>query len=76
MKNNDDKKGAMVSVLNFFTEIPKYIFNQNEKFRKWGVSNTAPNQLLDFYDSVPEHSAAINFILSNVIEEDIPQLDY
>lgn len=32
MKNNKPK--ANISIINFFTEIPKYIFNKNEKFIK------------------------------------------
>lgn len=74
MKNNKPK--ANISIINFFTEIPKYIFNKNEKFIKWGANNDTPFKLLGLYDNVPEHSSTINFILSNVIENEIEQLDY
>lgn len=63
--------------MNFFTEIPKYVFNKgNEKYVKWGFNNDIPNRLLELYETVPEHSSAIGFILSNIIENDIEQLDY
>ena len=74
MKNN--KKESRFSFINFMSEIPKYIFNSNEKYRKWGANNDIPNTILELYDTVPEHSSTINFILSNVIENDIEQMDY
>ena len=79
MKNKETKnkiKRGSISVINFFQDIPKYIFNQNEKYRKWGVENDIPFKLLELYQSVPEHSSAINFILSNMIENDIEDVDY
>ena len=74
MKNN--KKENRFSFINFMNEIPKYIFNSNEKYRKWGANNDIPNTILELYDTVPEHSSTINFILSNVIENDLEQMDY
>lgn len=76
MKNKESNKSGVISILNFFQDIPKYIFNQNEKFRKWGVDNDIPFKLLNLYNSVPEHSSAINFILSNVVENEIDEVDY
>lgn len=69
-------KNKKISVLSFISELPKYIFNPTEKFYRWGADNDTPNKLLSLYESVPEHSSAINFILSNVVENDIDQLDY
>ena len=74
MKNN--KKENRFSFISFMNEIPKYIFNSNEKYRKWGANNDIPNTILELYDTVPEHSSTINFILSNVIENDLEQMDY
>ena len=72
MKNKESR----YSIINFFTEKAEYIFNRNEKFIKWGLGNDIPFRLLEMYDTVPEHSSTINFILSNVIENEIEQLDY
>ena len=70
------KKSSPISVINFFQDMPKYIFNRNEKFHKWGADNDIPDKLMDLYNTVPEHSSTINFILSNVIENEIEQADY
>ena len=64
------------SFMNFVSEIPKYIFQKNEKYIKWGFNNDTPETILSLYDTVPEHSSTINFILSNVIENDLEQMDY
>jgi hypothetical protein len=72
MKNKESR----YSIINFFTEKAEYIFNKNQKYIYWGADNKTPNTLLKLYDTVPEHSSTINFILSNVIENEIEQLDY
>ena len=69
-------KSNRFSFINFVSEIQEYIFNKNQKFIYWGADNKTPNTLLKLYDTVPEHSSAINFILSNIIEEDIEEMDY
>lgn len=50
-----------LSFISIKNEIAKYVFNSNEKFIKWSADNKAPFNLLELYDSVPEHSSAINF---------------
>ena len=71
MKNN------RFSFISFVSDIQDYIFNAgNEKYHKWGANNDIPTTILKLYDTVPEHSSAVNFILSNVIENDLEQLDY
>ena len=69
-------KNSRFSFINFVSEIQEYIFNPNQKYHKWGANNDTPDILLKLYDTVPEHSSAINFILSNVIENDIDEMDY
>lgn len=74
MRSNN--KESRFSFINFVSEIPKYIFQNNDKFLRWGFNNDVPETILKLYDSVPEHSSTINFILSNVIENDLEQMDY
>lgn len=69
-------KSNRFSFINFVSEIKDYIFNPNQKYIYWGANNDIPDILLKLYDTVPEHSSAINFILSNVIENDIDEMDY
>lgn len=69
-------KSNRFSFISFVSEIQDYIFNPNQKYHKWGANNDTPTTLLQLYDTVPEHSSAINFILSNVIENDIDEIDY
>ena len=69
-------KSNRFSFINFVSEIKDYIFNPNQKYIYWGANNDIPDTLLKLYDTVPEHSSAINFILSNVIENDIDEMDY
>ena len=69
-------KSNRFSFINFVSEIKDYIFNPNQKYIYWGANNDIPTTLLKLYDTVPEHSSAINFILSNVIENDIDEMDY
>ena len=69
-------KSNKFSFITFVSEIKEYIFNPNQKYIYWGANNDTPATLLKLYDTVPEHSSAINFILSNIIEEDIDEMDY
>lgn len=55
MKNN-------ISIISLAAEKITYIFNKSDKFIKWGNDNIFPQRLIKWYDSVPEHSASINFI--------------
>ena len=55
MKNN-------ISIISLAAEKITYIFNKSDKFIKWGNDNIFPQRLIKLYDSVPEHSASINFI--------------
>lgn len=61
-----------INVISFAAEKIKYIFQNNEKFRKW------PEQplYLKVYEEVPEHTSAINFVLDNLIIDGIEELDY
>ena len=72
-------KNINVSFINFAQEVKKYIANSNEKFIKWGADNNIPFRMLDMYDSVPEHSASINFLNDNTVGEGLDDstiLDY
>lgn len=77
MKDETLRKG-FISVLNFAKEKINYTVNPNEKFIKYGADNKFPNQLLEFYNSIPEHNSAVDFIESNIIGEGISvsDLDY
>lgn len=69
--------GIKVSVLKFVEETLNIGFNPNQKFLRWGNDNELPEEYLELYDSIPEHSSAINFILNNIVLEDYTdQLDY
>lgn len=61
-----------ISIINFAKETAQYFFNPNEKFIKW------PEQPLynKLYDEVPEHTASINFILNNLIKEEVEDFDF
>ena len=50
------------SLISFAKEIKKYIVNPNEKFIKYGVNNDIPNQLLEYYYTIPEHTSCIDFV--------------
>lgn len=61
-----------ISILNFAKEKIQYFFNPNEKFIKW-IEEPLYTML---YDEVPEHSAAINFTLNNLITDSIEEIDF
>lgn len=61
-----------LSILNFYEEKIKYIFNPNESFIKWPEAT----EYLQFYEEVPEHTSAINFILNNLIIDGVETLDF
>ena len=75
----DNLKQSAISVISFAKEkISQYVTNPNEKFIKYGTDNKFPNQLLDLYQSIPEHNSAIDFIENNILGEgiSITDLDY
>lgn len=53
--------------LTFAQAVTKYVVNPNEKWLKWGSDNSTPEQILGLYQSVPEHTSAIDFIEANII---------
>lgn len=61
----------MISILKFCNETIKYVFNKNEAYFKWPESK----MFLDFYEEVPEHTSAINFLLANIATEGVETLD-
>lgn len=65
-------KDSNISILSFVRDKIPYLFNANEKFRKW------PDQQLYLrtYNEVPEHTSSVNFILNNLIIEGIEDIDY
>ena len=75
----DNLKQSAISVISFAKEkISQYVTNPNEKFIKYGTENKFPNQLLEIYNSVPEHNSAIDFTENNILGEgiSITNLDY
>ena len=72
-------KTSAISVISFAKEkLAAYKLNPNEKFIKYGCDNKFPIQLLEMYNSIPEHNSAIGFTENNIIGEGIssPELDY
>ena len=61
-----------ISVLNFAKQKMVEIFNPNQKYHKWNDADL----LLSFYDSVPEHSSSIDFIVDLLVANGIEELDY
>ena len=43
------------------------IFQPKAKFKPWGKDNKTPDYIVDFYDSIPEHSSAIDFVEANLM---------
>lgn len=68
MSENNNK----ISVIKFAQEKIKYIFNPNEKFIKW----IECEDYKKFYETVPEHTSAINFILFNLIKDGVDAFDF
>lgn len=67
---------SKISIISFVEEKIPYIFNNNEKYIKWGHENKIPEEYLELYESVVEHNSAINFILTNLIVDGINEIDY
>ena len=67
---------ANIKVLSFAKEIAKYIFNPTEKIIRWGSDNMMPNKIIELYESIPEHSASIDFISEMIVDNGLEQLDY
>lgn len=65
-----------ISILSFAQEKINYIFNNNEKYIKWGSDNKVPFEYLELYESVVEHNSSINFILTNLITDGIQEIDF
>lgn len=70
-------KNYNFSVINFASEkIKEFFFQGSQKFIPWGVDNMLPLTYLNYYDTVAEHMAAINFTESNVVQSGWGNLDY
>lgn len=67
---------SKISVLNFFQEKVQYVFNENQKYIKWGAENKVPFEYLELYESIVEHNSSINFILTNLIINGIEEIDF
>lgn len=67
---------SKISIINFVQEKIPYIFNNNEKYIKWGNENKEPFEYLELYENIVEHNSAINFILTNLIKDGIDEIDY
>ena len=63
---------SKISIINFYEEKIKYLFSSNEKYHKWPEQE----QYLRFFETVPEHSAALNFILKNLVKDGVEGLDF
>lgn len=58
---------SKISFLSFAKEKINYIFNPTEKYHRWGCDNQEPFELLKLYESIPEHTSAIDFLVANII---------
>ena len=65
-----------ITIMNFAKEVIPYIFNNNEKYIKWGSENNTADEYLKLYENVAEHNSSINFILTNLIKNDIQEIEY
>lgn len=62
---------SKISAISFAKETIKHIFNPNQKYHYWGNDNKLPIDILSLYDSIPEHSSAIDFTETNIIGDGI-----
>lgn len=69
-------KDSKVSFFSTVKEVVNYVFNNNEKFIKWGPDNHQPFTYIKLYETVVEHSSSINFILNKSILSEVEEFDY
>ncbi len=55
-----------MEIINFAKETIGRYFPSNRKFTSWGDDNILPNRLQEFYDTIPEHSSCIDFIVNSL----------
>lgn len=61
-----------ISVIKFAKEKVFEVFNPNQKYHKWDNADT----LLELYNTIPEHSSAIDYIVDLIVANGIDDLDY
>ena len=61
-----------ISIIAFVEEKLRYVFNRNEKYIKWPEADLYKRA----WEDVPEHAAAIGFILKNLVIDSIPQMSF
>lgn len=61
-----------ISVISFAKEKLVEFFNPNQKYHKWEYADT----LLELYNTVPEHSSSIDYIVDLIVSNGIDDLDY
>lgn len=75
-----DLKKTFLSVINFKKEEkkPKEINKDEIEYISWGIDNNFPTDLLTMYDTVPEHSQALDFLENLIIGQglNIQDFDY
>lgn len=64
------------SVINTVENIVNYFVSSNTKFIPWGVDNLDPYRYINYYNSVAEHMAAINFTEANIVQSGWGNLDF
>jgi hypothetical protein len=69
-------KSYSFSIINTVDKIKEFFIPTNLKYIPWGLDNLAPYHYINFYDSITEHRAAINFTESNVVQSGWGNLDY
>lgn len=60
-----------MEIINFAKETISRYFPSNRKFITWGDDNILPNKLQEFYDSIPEHSSCIDFIINSLTNNEV-----
>ena len=60
-----------MEIINFAKETISRYFPSNRKFITWGDDNILPNRLYEFYNTIPEHSSCIDFIVNSLTNNEV-----
>ena len=67
-----------ISILNFAKEVISHVGFGTTKYINWGQDNLFPQQLIEYYEKIPAHSAAVDFIEQLIIGQGLnnKKIDY
>lgn len=60
-----------MEIINFAKETISRYFPSNRKFITWGDDNILPKKLYEFYNTIPEHSSCIDFIVNSLTNNEV-----